>query len=112
MNREEQIVEAGKLAASDNKFSDLAMKQHRVMSAYELGFIDGAVWADKNYNWISVADELPECSATVLCHFVDGGMDICNLYGSDFFDYVGENVTRNITHWIPLPAPPKKGGEK
>lgn len=62
--------------------------------------------------WIPV-EEFPkvDISCTLLVHYVDGTIDICDYYG-DFYDYTGENVTRNVTHWMPLPEAPKKGGDK
>jgi hypothetical protein len=113
MNREEQIVEAGKAAAQNNKFSDLAMKQHRVMSAYELGFIDGAVWADANPGWVSVDERMPEQqymdvgSAWVL---VASALGVQRAY----YDYEELNwnderfrIIDSVSHWMPIPAPPK-----
>lgn len=48
MTREEQIIEAGKIAAEGKEFSVLVNRQHRTMSAYEIGFIEGAQWADES----------------------------------------------------------------
>ena len=66
--------------------------------------------ADRLPHWIPV-EEYPkvDISCTLLVHYVDGTIDICDYYG-DFYDYTGENVTRNVTHYMPLPAPPKEGG--
>lgn len=114
MTREEQIVDAGKLHASDNKFCDLAMSQHRVMSAYEMGFIDGAVWADSHPNWISVEDELPEHNEednglisypTVLVCLYDG------FRTEDYYDDIsGEwrDFDGDVEYWMPMPQPPRK----
>lgn len=68
--------------------------------------------AADNSRWIPV-EEYPkvDISCTLLVHYVDGTIDICDYYG-DFYDYTGENVTRNVTHWMPMPQPPKKGGEE
>ena len=63
--------------------------------------------ADSN-RWIPV-EEYPkvDISCTLLVQYVDGTIDICDYYG-DYYDYTGENVTRNITHWMPMPVPPRK----
>lgn len=65
-------------------------------------------WADKHPAWIPV-EEYPkvDISCTLLVHYVDGTIDICDYYG-DYYDYTGENVTRNVTHWMPLPVPPQR----
>ena len=63
--------------------------------------------ADRLPHWIPV-EEYPkvDISCTLLVHYVDGTIDICDYYG-DFYDYTGENVTRNVTHWMPI-VPPRK----
>ena len=63
--------------------------------------------ADSHPAWIPV-EEYPkvDISCTLLVHYVDGTIDICDYYG-DYYDYTGENVTRNVTHWMPMPTPPQ-----
>lgn len=62
--------------------------------------------------WISVEDDLPEDSSTVLC------CDIYNTFVSlgryieqdDLFELMnieGIEVDSQTTHWMPLPIPPK-----
>ena len=61
--------------------------------------------------WISVKDRLPEAYATYLVY----GRSV---YGIVFADYYGDgewltsndltNITRFVTHWMPLPTPPKE----
>ena len=62
MTREEQIIQASDEWTYQNppQYSELVHKTHKVMCAYQIGFIDGAVWADGHPHWISVEDELPE----------------------------------------------------
>lgn len=80
-----------------------------------MGFIHGAEWADAHPHWLSVEDELPpkqpnrEQSKNVLVRTNSGRIKI------EYYDY-GNDVIKewweyNITHWMPLPQPPKKGGE-
>lgn len=113
MTREEQIVEAGKTAAEGKEFSVLVNKQRRTMSAYEIGFIEGAEWADSHPAWVSVEDRLPKrmseksrFSETVLVYNKEGFNDTA------YYDYE-EKIWRwlpGVTHWMPLPTPPEKGG--
>ena len=61
--------------------------------------------------WISVKDRLPEDDATYLVYGRNG-------YGIAFAIYYGDgewltcddltNITRFVTHWMPLPEPPKE----
>lgn len=60
----------------------------------------------KQSEWISVEDRLPKQWQYVL---VFDGFEI----GTDFIASSGmwyEHDHKDITHWMPLPEPPKKGG--
>ena len=107
MSREEQIVEAGKTAAGGKEFSVLVNKQRRTMSAYEIGFIEGAEWADSHPAWVSVEDELPKETGwyLVATPTLNSKIDVA-LWDGKWRRLV------TITHWMPLPQPPvKKGGQ-
>lgn len=62
-------------------------------------------------DWISVKDRMPEDDATYLVYGRNG-------YGIVFAVYYGDgewltcddltNITRFVTHWMPLPEPPKE----
>ena len=117
MTREEEIKrQAEKKALEPSRLMHPYAKQYKVMSAYEIGFIEGAVWADAHPHWINVEDELPpkrpnrEQSKNVLVRTNSGRTKI------EYYDY-GNDVIKewwkyNITHWMPLPQAPKEGGEK
>ena len=74
-------------------------------------FINGAKWADAHPHWISVEDELPKNEELV---FITDSE--CTDLG--FYDYTDdlwqpcEKWLGDITHWMPLPQAPKKGGKK
>lgn len=75
----------------------------------ELAFQRGAEWADNNPNWISVEEGLPEHSQTVLA-LPDWGEILIGSYDAElnaFVNHNGGRLTTNITHWMPLPKPPK-----
>ncbi len=67
----------------------------------------------KKTSWISVKDRMPEDDATYLVYGRNG-------YGIVFAVYYGDgewltcddltNITRFVTHWMPLPEPPKENG--
>lgn len=58
--------------------------------------------------WISVKDKLPKedeivkIKMTILFTTIKE-----SLYLKKYFNVKGENVTKWVTHWMPLPEPPK-----
>ena len=59
-------------------------------------------------NWVSCKDKMPEHQSVVLIYYHEG-TDILQFMDGDWFHYEEGNVTnRNITHWMPLPEPPKQ----
>lgn len=65
--------------------------------------------------WISVKDRLPENRQVVLFHQKNGFI-YCAQY-TDFFDEEYWSIdgdcwsAKDVTHWMPLPEPPKKAGD-
>lgn len=55
--------------------------------------------------WISVDDRLPEENTTVIVA-TDNGIVFQCLYSYDGWDLWDDNDV-NITHWQPMPQPPK-----
>lgn len=80
------------------------------MSTRELAFVLGAHWADAHPHWISVKDELPPIGGIVLVAIPLGGelivLPLSIKNESDF------ECLSGMTHWCPLPQPPKEGDEK
>ena len=56
-------------------------------------------------NWISVRDKLPKTLDDVLIHYANGCIDIGCRY-SDGGPMEGHRGP--VTHWMPLPEPPKE----
>lgn len=71
--------------------------------------------------WISAKDELPKenCNVIIYCYNNDNGVITnyvdaaefyrCPEFGNYWFcdlDYEGTEI-RGVTHWMPLPEPPK-----
>lgn len=114
MTREEEIkMQAEKKALEPSRLMHPYAKQYKVMSAYEIGYIEGAVWADSHPHWISVDDELPPRfpldpneSMNVITY---GLHTMVNWYDYERGEWVRDS---EITHWMPLPQAPKEGGEK
>lgn len=63
-------------------------------------------------NWISVKDRLPECGKRYLAQIIEPhfGAKIIDIlwYDSGIWVYDGMPVHANVTHWTPLPEPPKE----
>jgi hypothetical protein len=63
-------------------------------------------------DWISVDDRLPETFQRVLIYTLDWDLDpiqsIAHFNGiKTGFLSVGGKKDKDVTHWIPLPEPPK-----
>ena len=124
MTREEIRQEA--LKAEKEKFprcvGDKENNFHGVNSAYGLGFVDGALWADKNpkSSWISVKDDLP-CNHKELVSY----NPFTNKQNTKFVLIVDSNGFIQLSfmeygksgwewyrwyvlYWMPIPEPPNK----
>lgn len=66
----------------------------------------------KKSEWISVEERLPEEEKTVL--YYDGtNVGACNFYHGHFhiIDFYEFDRIEGVTHWMPLPKPPRKEDE-
>ena len=129
MTREEQIKKQADIytdAASnytewseDNGWSDT-----NDVEFVEKAFIQGAKWADKNpkFTWISVEEDLP-CNHEELIHFdltnnvlvIDDKQNIFIAFMKKYKDneWIWDSTNNFvflplITHWMPIPEPPKE----
>ena len=120
MTREEIRQEA--LKAEKEKFprcaGDKENSFHGVNSAYGLGFVDGALWADANPKspWISVKDDLPCIHEELISHYnkthtqyvialIHGYIILSRMYKLDE-KWHWEND--EPTYWMPIPKLPKE----
>ena len=101
MTREEQIYEASDKYESYRE--SLGVKDPIALDEIGEAFYTGAEWADAHPQdrWISVEDEQPEDGKVYLVYHKDG-----TIYFSRYYPGCP------ITHWMPVPRPPKEGGEK
>lgn len=108
------LEEAEKLPDDLPKGEGLAIA---TAAQYIRGYIKRVPVADVQpvKRWISVKDRLPEIGKSVLIYYPkwDGDeIQVAKLEGDEMmFDICGEfNIgTGAITHWMPLPEPPKDG---
>ena len=63
--------------------------------------------------WISVEDELPEEDCHCLCYFDFNIISVMKFYklkklfNSEHHDKNNFSYSSSVTHWMPLPEPPK-----
>lgn len=74
-------------------------------------FIDGVDYADAYPRWISVEDELPkEGDYVLICN--NRGLMTTSLYEGKEWVISETFLAVNVTHWMPMPQPPKEGGNQ
>ena len=74
-----------------------------------IAFLDRCLAADTNVSskWISVKDKLPTIGQRVIVCRKDGRVEQGVRNPNDWWKVFGAN-TRDVTHWMPMPEPPKE----
>ena len=97
------------------KVEELEEKNRRLEEARENANAACAKWEglyraelEKKPAWVSVRDRLPEDYQRVLCLFESGTMEVSFRASVKGFCYEGFKQTGKVTHWMPLPEPPKE----
>ena len=104
MTRKQEIEEMAKIKAS-HITSDKDMQV-----AFADALRSGAEWADQHPHWINVEDELPPIGGIVLVAIPLGGeLSVLPLSIKNESDF---ECLSGMTHWMPLPQAPKKGGKQ
>jgi hypothetical protein len=117
MNREKQIEEMAKAIETATEYDVLEYSDDFVRVK-----IDNKVMAKSLYNagyrkqsegeWISVDERLPEDDTRVLVYLVDKRLIHTQMDTDRFVKREWIRWGSCVTHWMPLPEPPKmKGGE-
>lgn len=60
-----------------------------------------AIREQEERRWIPVTERLPDIGKVVLIYSKEDDVEV-DYYGGDMFGYC------NVTHWMPLPEPPKE----
>lgn len=120
MTREEQIykkAEGDCIAMIESIERGDIIKGSICPQSYRAGFMDGAKWADQYPQWILVEQELPKEKQKVLAYFSPNEeceheyacMALYN-YGFHHWEDAEDSgiILEGITHWMPMPQPPKK----
>ena len=74
---------------------------------YEKGFADGMLF--RKGEWISVEERLPDQDGKYLS-YTRKGFTVLSYYYALEGEFGFEHW--DVTHWMPLPEPPMKGGEE
>jgi hypothetical protein len=71
-------------------------------------FYEGVNWADKHPDWISTGDRLPEVGQRVIVCTKTGTVTLATLhYYNNCYLFGGFRHHMEVTHWLPLPTPPR-----
>lgn len=107
MTREEEIKEMAKIKAS-HITSDKDMQV-----AFADALRSGAEWADAHPHWISVDEELPkENGRCLVFNGVTKDQEIFVYSNGIWWHNAVRCPNGIITHWMPLPQAPMKGGNQ
>ena len=69
---------------------------------------DGSCWEPYNAGqWISVKDRLPESSGSYIVYSGKSGTVFTAHFWARDNRWSGRSLNLTITHWMPLPEPPK-----
>lgn len=66
MTRKEEIIQAARQAEKEVGFTQIVKDANGVNSAYGIGFLEGAEWADNNLWKDAQGDDLPEIDREVI----------------------------------------------
>ena len=80
------------------------------VTPFDVGFECGVEWADAHPNWISVEDEMPKDGTLVIAITPNLKVAIAQ-YENDEWNISDLCCLKKVTHWMPLPSPPKKGDQ-
>ncbi|WP_010278851.1 DUF551 domain-containing protein [Paenibacillus senegalensis] len=70
---------------------------------------------ERQDNWVSVKDRLPEQEGYYLTYTQQAGIFTTRFIGGEvraFTDMLGFAAYPGITHWMPLPEPPKEAEQE
>lgn len=111
-----RAIDAEKYMELLSKVKELEARNKRLEEARENANAACAKWEglyraelEKKPAWVSVKDRLPEDYQKVLCLFESGTMEVSFRASVKGFCYEGFKQTGKVTHWMPLPEPPKEG---
>ena len=88
-----------------------ALDKAGALTDYGKYIIENAPTIEARAQWISVEDRLPEESGYYCVAIKDATMSTKLYYGIRDKTWFGNDEEYEVTHWQPLPKPPKMDGE-
>ena len=109
MTRHEQMMEAAEAyAAGCYADEPVSFSTEENICGTISDFCAGWKAADRLPQWIPVEERLPEENEQVIAYNgVYNEIHLCDYHDGMFEDYFGP-FNGTITHWMPLPHPPRK----
>ena len=114
MTREEQIIKIGAQFAIDETDGQTSGRAASMRGVLLSAFRAGAQWADSYPHWFSVEDELPKADGRYIIADKYDGVEQMNFDAESKYWWLrgtGE-MSDFVTHWMPLPQPPRKEDKK
>ena len=100
MTRKEEIIQAAKQKEKENSFSQIVIDARGVNSAFGIGFLEGAVWADCHLWKPADGDDLPEIDREVIA-LLENGKVVFAHRPPEYWN--GKNIiTNKITRYEPI----------
>ena len=76
-------------------------------SFYDEGYEAGKNHAVVTYKWVSVKDRLPKDNGVFLVLYENSNIVDKNFYADEPWRFTLQTSYGRVTHWMPLPEPPK-----
>lgn len=97
MTTQEAINQLNKMAVTDRDYEAVNMVTDSIMHG----------------GWISVKDRLPDTNQSVLGWYKDNpfsgyAVEVVSWNGKGWVFVYAQRYVTNVTHWMPLPRPPKE----
>ena len=121
----QEILELVSIAGNGSQFEEIKDWLEKQEQVFEQGNADDAKSPDKHPHWISVKDRKPKLkhsidnqkySDTVIVtdgKYRTSARWVHNTWAGWYGWYdAGDEELKGVTQWMPMPEPPKEGGEK
>ena len=100
-----------------NRAADAIEELKQIADHYEESahdyFKDVCYYMERVPKWISVKEQFPEKGGNyIVCHSGEDGAEVSEAdydkRGNCWYDPIEQYIEYHVTHWMPLPEPPKE----